>query len=35
LEGRRVRVRGWIYERNGPTMDLTHPEQVEMLDHIR
>ena len=35
LEGRRVRVRGWIYERNGPTMDLTHPEQVEMLGDVR
>ena len=30
-EGKRVRVRGWIDERNGPAMDLTHPEQVELL----
>ena len=31
LKGKRVRLRGWIDERNGPAMDLTHPEQVEML----
>jgi len=31
LEGKRVRLRGWIYERNGPAMDLTHPEQVELV----
>jgi len=32
LEGRRVRVRGWIEERDGPMMRLTHPEQIELLD---
>lgn len=32
LEGKRLRLRGWLYERNGPAMDLTHPEQVEVLD---
>jgi endonuclease YncB( thermonuclease family) len=31
LKGKRVRLRGWIDERNGPAMDLTHPEQVELL----
>jgi micrococcal nuclease len=31
LEGKKVRLRGWIYERNGPAMDLTHPEQIESL----
>jgi micrococcal nuclease len=31
LEGKRIRVRGWIDERNGPAMDLTHPEQIELL----
>lgn len=31
LEGRSVRVRGWIDERNGPMIDLTHPEQIEVL----
>jgi len=30
-EGRQVRVRGWIRSRNGPSMDLTHPEQLEEL----
>jgi micrococcal nuclease len=33
LEGKKVRLRGWIYERNGPAMDLTHPEQVESLQN--
>jgi endonuclease YncB( thermonuclease family) len=32
LEGKRVRLRGWLYDRNGPAMDVTHPEQVELLD---
>jgi micrococcal nuclease len=32
LDGRRVRVRGWLYDRNGPAIDLTHPEQLEILD---
>jgi hypothetical protein len=32
LKGRRVRVRGWIEERNGPMIRLTHPEQIEILD---
>jgi endonuclease YncB( thermonuclease family) len=32
LEGRRVRVRGWIGERNGPMIEATHPEQIEILD---
>lgn len=31
LEGRRVRVRGWLYRRNGPMIDVTHPEQIELL----
>ena len=32
LEGRRVRVRGWIGERNGPMIEATHPEQIEVLE---
>lgn len=32
FEGVRVRVRGWVYERNGPAMDVTHPEQIEFSD---
>jgi micrococcal nuclease len=31
LEGRRVRVRGWLRRYNGPLIDATHPEQVEIL----
>ena len=32
LEGRSIRVRGWVYPRNGPMIDLDHPEQIELLD---
>lgn len=32
LEGRRIRVRGWIDERNGPMLNLSHGEQIERLD---
>ena len=32
FEGRRLRVRGWITERNGPMINVTHPEQIERLD---
>lgn len=31
MEGRRVRVRGWIRSYNGPMIDATHPEQIELL----
>lgn len=31
LEGRRIRVRGWIESLNGPMIDATHPEQIEVL----
>lgn len=31
LEGRQVRVRGWVRDWNGPLMDLTHREQIERL----
>lgn len=31
-EGRRVRVRGWITLRNGPMIEITHPEQIERLE---
>ena len=30
--GKKLRVRGWIYWRNGPMIDATHPEQIEVLD---
>jgi micrococcal nuclease len=31
LKGRTIRVRGWIESRNGPFIDATHPEQIEVL----
>lgn len=32
LEGRRVRVRGWLRDFNGPLIEATHPEQIEVLE---
>mgnify|MGYP000235471798 CR=1 FL=1 len=32
LEGVEIQARGWIDWRNGPMIDLTHPELVERLD---
>lgn len=32
LEGRRVRVRGWLKSLNGPMIEVTHPEQIEVLE---
>ncbi|MEQ8745897.1 thermonuclease family protein [Pyruvatibacter sp.] len=31
LEGRMVRARGWLRSFNGPTIEATHPEQIEVL----
>jgi hypothetical protein len=31
LEGKRLRVRGLLRWYNGPLIDATHPEQVEVL----
>ena len=31
LEGLTVEVRGWVHRRNGPMIDLTHPEQLMMV----
>lgn len=31
-KGRRVRVRGWLQSRDGPMIEATHPDQIEMLD---
>lgn len=31
LEGRRIRVRGWLRSRNGPMIEASHPEQIEPL----
>ena len=30
-QGQRIRVRGWLTMLNGPEMEITHPEQVEVL----
>lgn len=30
LTGKRLRVRGWVYLRAGPAVDITYPEQIEM-----
>lgn len=32
LAGRRIRVRGWVEDYNGPFLDADHPEQIELLD---
>lgn len=31
LEGQSVRVRGWVKSRNGPMIEVSHPEQIEIL----
>jgi len=31
FEGERLRVRGWVEAVNGPSIDVTHPEQIEVL----
>ena len=33
LTGHPVRVRGWLRDWNGPLIELTHPEQLEILGH--
>lgn len=32
MPGRRVRVRGWLKHFNGPSIEATHPEQIEILE---
>jgi endonuclease YncB( thermonuclease family) len=32
LTRKRVRGRGWVFPNNGPMIDLTHPEQLEVLE---
>jgi micrococcal nuclease len=29
--GRRIQVRGWLKSRSSPMIDVTHPEQIEVL----
>ncbi|VAW19227.1 hypothetical protein MNBD_ALPHA12-1977 [hydrothermal vent metagenome] len=31
LKGALVRVRGWVENKNGPLIEITHPEQIELL----
>ncbi len=31
LAGRWIRVRGWIEDYNGPMIEATHPEQIEVI----
>lgn len=31
LDGALVRIRGWVDDRDGPRIELTHPEQIEVL----
>lgn len=35
LTGKRVWVRGWVEWRNGPMIEATHPEQIEILPDAR
>lgn len=35
LSGARVRVRGWVRDFRGPRIDVTHPEQIEVLEIAR
>ncbi len=32
LEGRRIRVRGWIEQRGGPIVAAETPEQIEVIE---
>ena len=32
LEGRRIRVRGWIEQRSGPVIEAEAPEQIELIE---
>jgi micrococcal nuclease len=32
LAGKRIRARGWLAWWNGPMIEATHPEQIEVLD---
>lgn len=31
FKGRKVRIRGWVEQRGGPSIRVTHPEQLELL----
>jgi micrococcal nuclease len=31
LQGRQIRIRGWLKDWNGPMIEATHPQQIEFL----
>ncbi|MDB5560731.1 MAG: thermonuclease family protein, partial [Hyphomicrobiales bacterium] len=31
LQGALIRIRGWVDDRDGPRILVTHPEQIEVL----
>jgi micrococcal nuclease len=31
LNGKTIRVRGWVRNYNGPLIEITHPQQIEVL----
>lgn len=35
LEGREIEVRGWLRNRNGPMVEVDHPERIRVLDEGR
>jgi endonuclease YncB( thermonuclease family) len=32
LQGRRIRIRGWIEEHGGPWVEITRPQQIELIE---
>ncbi len=32
FKGKNIRVRGWIRRKNGPMIEITHPEQIEIIN---
>ena len=32
VDGRRVRIRGWVEQRGGPWVEATRPEQIELAE---
>ncbi|MDP6874388.1 MAG: thermonuclease family protein [Alphaproteobacteria bacterium] len=34
MVGQRLRVRGWLKHFNGPSIEATHPEQIELLNRV-
>lgn len=33
LAGKQIRVRGWLRNYNGPSITISHPEQIEIVEH--